>query len=61
MKLDQRSLEIMCLSAITKSVKCMDKAITRQITKEHFVHIEPNDTSSYTQKMYDFMLGAKQT
>ena len=56
MKLDQRSLEIMCLSAITKSAKCMDKAITRQITKEHFVHIEPNDTSSYTQKMYDFIM-----
>ena len=56
MKLDQRSLEIMCLSAITKSTKCIDKALTRQITKDHFVQIEPNDASSYTQKMYDFIM-----
>ncbi len=56
MKLDQRSLEIMCLSAITKNSKCMDKVLARQITKEHFVYIEPNDTSSYTQKMYDFVM-----
>ena len=34
----------------------MDKALARQITKDHFVHIEPNDTSSYTQKMYDFIM-----
>jgi hypothetical protein len=56
MKLDQRSLEIMCLSAITKNSKCMDKVLARQITKDHFVHIEPSDTSSYTQKMYDFIM-----
>jgi replicative DNA helicase len=34
----------------------MDKALARQITKDHFVHVEPNDTSSYTQKMYDFIM-----
>ena len=55
MKQDQRTLEIMCLSSITKSVRCMDKALTGHLTKDHFVHMEPNDKYSYTSKLFEWM------
>ena len=56
MKQDQRTLEIMCLSSITKNVRCMDKALTGHLTKDHFVHIEPNDKYSYTSKLFEFVM-----
>ena len=52
MKLDQRTLEIMCLSAITKSTRCMDKALLRNLSLDHFVFQEQNEKLSYTKSLF---------
>ena len=52
MKQDQRSLEIMCLSAITKNVRCMDKALTRQLKEDHFTSMESDDKLPYPKSLF---------
>jgi replicative DNA helicase len=53
MKLDQRTLEIMCLSAITKSGKHLEKALAKNITKDHFCFKDENEKMCYTANLYD--------
>ena len=52
MKLDQQELEIMCLSALIKFPKCMDKLITRGISGDHFEYQGQNDKTSYTRALF---------
>ena len=52
MKFDQQELEHMVLAHITKSVKSLDKTLSRQITDDHFCFIEENEKSCYTKALF---------
>lgn len=52
MKLDQQELEILCLSALVKYPKCMDKLVTRGIGENHFEHQGENEKTSYTRALF---------
>ena len=56
MKLDQRTLEILCLSALTKSTRCVDKALSRKLSSSHFVFIESNEKLSLTNLLFSFIV-----
>ena len=52
MKLDQQELEILCLSALVKYPKCMDKLITRGIGEDHFEYQAPNEKTCFTRALF---------
>lgn len=52
MKLDQQELEILCLSALVKYPKCMDKLITRGIGEDHFEYQAQNEKTCFTRALY---------
>ncbi len=52
MKLDLHEIEILCLAHITKSAKCMEKLLARQVKEEHFTYIAPGDKHSYTNAIF---------
>ena len=57
MKLDNYDLEILTLAHITRSVKSMDKVLSRGITKEHFDHKDENEEQSFTKGLFQLILG----
>ena len=57
MNLDQRQLELSILAHISRNTKSMDKLLSRQVTKEHFVYKEENDKNSYTQSLFKLING----
>ena len=52
MKLDNQELEMLVLAHIVKSSKSMDKLVSRQITKDHFDHINEGEKNSYTSSLF---------
>lgn len=56
MKLDQYELEILCLAHITRSTKCMEKLLARNIKLEHFTHVAQGDKQSFTQGLFKLVL-----
>jgi len=56
MKLDQRNLEIYCLSSITKSVKCMENLTSKNITDNHFEFQSESDLVSYSKAIFSFAM-----
>ena len=52
MKLDQQELEILCLSALVKYPKCMDKLVTRGIGEDHFEYQAPNEKTCFTRALF---------
>jgi hypothetical protein len=55
MKFDQRELEIRALSHLTKNPKSMDKLLSRQISKQHFIYKEKSEEVSFTNKLFKFV------
>ena len=53
MKLDQQQIELLTLAHLFKSHKSMDQAMSRNITDEHFVHINEGDKASYTKALFN--------
>ena len=56
MKLDQKNLEIYCLSSITKSVKCMENLTSKNINENHFDYKTDNDLISYSKAIFTFVM-----
>jgi len=56
MKLDQKNLEIYCLSSITKSVKCMENLTAKNINENHFDYQAENDLVSYSKAIFNFII-----
>ena len=52
MKLDQQELEILCLSALVKYPKCMDKLVTRGIGEDHFEYQAQNEKTCFTRALF---------
>ena len=55
MKFDQRELEIRALSHLTKNPKSMDKLLSRQISKQHFIYKDKSEEVSFTNKLFKFV------
>ena len=56
MKLDQKNLELYCLSSITKSVKCMENLTSKNINENHFDYQAENDLVSYSKAIFNFIM-----
>ena len=48
MKLDNKNLEVYCLASVTKSFKCMESLLSKNITDEHFEFQADGDIISFT-------------
>jgi replicative DNA helicase len=56
MKLDNKNLEIYCLASITKSFKCMESLLSKNITDEHFEFQADGDIISYSKQLFTFIM-----
>ena len=56
MKLDNKNLEVYCLASVTKSFKCMESLLSKNITDEHFEFQADGDIISYTKQLFTFIM-----
>lgn len=57
MKLSNYELETLVLAHITSSTKSMDKLLSRGVTKEHFDYQGDSDKISFTNSLFQLILG----